>query len=71
MRKQDFYIIKSCFHDDKPAADPTDDGMEENESFWNNNAIVFGSEPVDEKTITSVCPWTGINENNRLGSLFK
>ena len=71
MRKQEFYIIKSCYYGNLKESDPSNEGIEGYETFWLNHALVFGSEPIDQKTITSVCPWTGINENNRLGSLFK
>jgi len=36
---------------DQPGAPP------ESRTYWATHALVFGAQPVDEATITAVCPW--------------
>lgn len=74
MKKQDIYLIKTCYYGEYTPIDEfdnSDNSSEERFSFWNNHALVFGSEPIDVRTITSTCPWSGVNENNRFGNLIK
>lgn len=70
-QKQQIYIIRSCYYGEYVADSDLYKFNDERESFWNDHALVFGSEPIDETTVTSICPWTGENENNRFGSLLK
>lgn len=73
-KKDDIYLIRSCFYGESKVnigfygIEPTDD---ERNSFWNDHALVFGSEPIDPTTITTRCPWTGVSEYNLLGSIYK
>jgi len=73
-KKDDIYLIRSCYYGETKAniyfygVEPTDD---ERNSFWNDHALVFGSEPIDPTTITTRCPWTGVSEYNLLGSIYK
>lgn len=69
-QKQEIYIIRSCYYGEYVADSDLYDFNDERESFWNDHALVFDSEPIDETTVTSICPWTGVNENNRFGNLF-
>lgn len=73
-QKQNIYLIKSCYYGEELAdADLYNFEPEYGErvSFWNDHALVLGSEPIYPETLTSICPWTGIDEKNRFGSLFK
>lgn len=73
-KKQSVYLIKSCYYGNYRTDDELNNGefsFSERFEFWNTHALVFGSEPIDSSTITTICPWTGINEINRLGSLMK
>lgn len=72
-RKQDIYLIKSCFYGDVNSYWIDEDVFSDSTStsFWENHAIVYGSEPIYEKTITYINPWTGEDERNRFGIILK
>jgi hypothetical protein len=69
MKKQEVYIIRSCYYGEFVADTDFYDFDDDRQSFWNDHALVFGSEPIDKSTLTNTCPWTGVNENNRFGAL--
>jgi hypothetical protein len=41
------------------------------EIFWEDHALIWGSEPVLHESITSINPWTKVDESNTLASHFK
>jgi len=72
-RKQDIYLIKSCYYGDGKLnwIDEDLDRAYKSISYWENHAIVFGSEPIEENTITYINPWTGEDERNRFASILR
>jgi hypothetical protein len=72
-RKQDIYLIKSCYYGDIKSVGVGEDIDFANDTnlFWENHAIVYGSEPIDQSTITYICPWSGEDERNRFSAILK
>lgn len=70
-KKEDFYIIMSCYYGDFKVDPNLYSSIDEPQSFWNDHALVFGSEQIDPTTITTRCPWTGVSEFNLLGSIYR
>ena len=71
LRKyQNIYLIMSCHCGKQSERLPYDDmALEENNPFWENHALVWGAEPACPETVTTINPWTGIDERNTLASL--
>jgi hypothetical protein len=73
QRKQGIYLIKSCYYGDSLQFDVSE-GHEfevDTYAFWENHAIVYGSEPIDQSTITYICPWSGEDERNRFSAILR
>jgi hypothetical protein len=73
-KKQDVYIIKSCYFGEfntEPEFFLYDSSEGKRKSFWEDHALIFGSEPIYTETITTICPWSGIDERNTLASVFR
>ena len=73
-RHLDIYIIMSCyygdFHIDAISSD-FESIVDERLSFWDDHALIFRTAQIDPATITTRCPWTGVNEYNLLGSIYR
>lgn len=55
---EDYYVLITAFIGEKPEPEPWDrNATSQSESFWRNHALIWGSEPVLEHTITRSCPW--------------
>ena len=52
------YVLISAFIGEKPEPEPWDPhATAQSVSFWNHNALVWGSEEIIPGTETTVCPW--------------
>jgi hypothetical protein len=69
---QGIYIIMSCYYGQKSERPPNNElSTEENISFWEDHALIWGSEPVYPETVTSINPWTGVDERNTFAEILK
>jgi hypothetical protein len=73
QRKQGIYQIKSCFYGDINSVGGGEDidFAADTNLFWENHAIVYGSESIDQSTITYICPWSGEDERNRFSAILR
>ena len=52
------YVLITAFIGRKAQPEPWDRAAtSQSREFWDTHALVWGSEPVDETTVTTVCPW--------------
>ena len=57
-KNKSVYEILSCYIGTKSEVEPYDGKATENSfCYWENHALIFGSEPIDTTTISSHCPW--------------
>ncbi len=57
-KNRNHYEILTCYVGAKSEVEPFD-GKATDDSFlfWTNHALVFGSEPIDQTTVSIDCPW--------------
>ena len=47
------------------------DGSKKDNTFWEDHALIWGSEPVYPDTITTINPWTGVDEQNTFAEIIR
>ncbi len=69
---QGIYLIKSCFTGNMPEMEPDLENKNNfHKPFWQDHALIYGKEPIVPETETSINPWSGINENRKIGANAK
>ncbi|MBN1779016.1 MAG: hypothetical protein JW816_02245 [Candidatus Buchananbacteria bacterium] len=62
LNKDGKNVLLTAFIGSRAEPEPWDEQANQSSTeFWQRHALVFGHEPIDQKTITTTCPWqTGV-----------
>jgi len=57
-KNRNHYEISTCYVGAKSEVEPYDGKATDNSFlFWKNHALIYKSEPIDQTTVSAVCPW--------------
>jgi len=71
-KSQNIYVIMSCHLGRKTEQlQNYETVMEDYVSFWEDHAFIWGSEPIYPETITTINPWTGVDERNTFAEILR
>lgn len=64
-KTNDFYTIITAYFGRKGEVEPWDcRATDASRKFWEGHALIYGSETIDENSITEECPWDNMLKSN-------
>lgn len=71
-KEQSLYIITTCYYGELPEdVYDYEENLTNNYSYWRKHAFVWGTELIQEDTVTTRNPWTGVDEKNTFAEILR